>query len=86
MSRLLTALIGLGAWMGASGAMAQYDPGASRAENQINSTNRAIAVEQQNRAAAQQNQFELNAIRGQLSRPAPPPMTPPPAGGVPIGR
>ena len=58
-----------------------YDPAAPRAENQVNSLNRSMAIQEGNRAAAAQNQFETNAIRNQLSRPAPPPITPPPATG-----
>ena len=58
-----------------------YDPGASRAENQVNSINRSMTTQQENRASAAQNQFETNALRGQISRPAPPPITPPPATG-----
>ncbi|MDB5591878.1 MAG: hypothetical protein JWR86_2403 [Enterovirga sp.] len=51
-------------------------PPANRAESQVNAINRAITADQQNRAAAQQNQFEVNALRNQLSRPPAPPLFP----------
>lgn len=67
----------LGALHASSGAaLAQYDPAASRAENQLNSLNRSMTQQQQTRAIQQQNQFETNAIRNELSRPAPPPLVP----------
>lgn len=53
-----------------------YDPGASRAENQVNSMNRSMSQQQQLRSMQQQNQFETNALRNQLSRPPPPPLVP----------
>lgn len=58
-----------------------YDPQASRAENTIGSINRSITSQQQNRGAAAQSQFETNAIRGQLSQPTSPGLTPPPVTG-----
>lgn len=63
-----------------SPSFAQYDPGASRAENQVNAINRSIARQQQDRAAQQQNQFEINSLRNELSRPAAP-MVPAPGFG-----
>lgn len=66
-------------------ALAQYDPYASRAESQVNSLNRDITRQQQNRAMQQQNQFETNALRNDLSRAAPP-LVPSPSMGAPIRR
>lgn len=60
----------------ASPASAQYDPAASRGLNQVDSLNRAMTRQQQSRAIQQQNQFETNALRNELSRPAPPPLVP----------
>ena len=57
-------------------ALAQYDPGASRAENQVNSINRSMMRQQQIRGIEQQNRFETNAMRNELSKPAPPPLVP----------
>lgn len=60
----------------AAGAQVQPLPSTSRAEQQVNSLNRSMAVDQQNRSAAQQNQFEVNSLRNEISRPAPPPLVP----------
>ncbi|TDR88096.1 hypothetical protein [Enterovirga rhinocerotis] len=60
------------------GASAQYDSAASRAENQVGSINRSITTQERGRALQQQNQFETNAIRNQITRPAPPPLVPSP--------
>lgn len=57
-------------------ALAQYDPAASRAENQVNALSRSISRQQQDRAVQQQNQFETNALRNEMTRPAPPPLVP----------
>ena len=57
-------------------ALAQYDPGASRAENQVNSINRSMMQQQQIRGVEQQQRFETNAMRNELSKPAPPPVVP----------
>ena len=57
-------------------ALAQYDPAASRAENQVNSLNRSMMQQQQIRGIEQQNRFETNAMRNELSKPAPPPVVP----------
>lgn len=72
----------------AAPALAQYDPSATRAENQVNSLNRSVTTQQQNRAVQQQNQFETNSLRNELSRPAPSLPTPvgPGAPPVAIGR
>jgi hypothetical protein len=56
--------------------LAQYDPAASRAENQVNSLNRSMMQQQQIRGIEQQNRFETNAMRNELSKPAPPPVVP----------
>lgn len=66
-------------------ALAQYDPAASRAENQVNSLSRSISRQQQDRAVQQQNQFETNALRNEMTRPAPPPLVPN-AGMAPLRR
>lgn len=68
-----------------AGAFAQYDPAASRAENQVNTLNRTMSQQQQSRALQQQNQFETNAMRNEISRPAPPPLVPSP-GVAPMRR
>lgn len=57
-------------------ALAQYDPAASRAENQVNSINRSMQQQQQIRGIEQQQRFETNAMRNELSKPAPPPVVP----------
>lgn len=54
----------------------QVPPSSGRAEQQVNSINRSMRIDQQNRAAAQQNQFEVNSLRNEISRPAPPPLVP----------
>ena len=66
----------------AAPALAQIQtlPETSRSESQVNSLNRQMQSDQQNRAAAQQNQFETNALRNQASRPAPSVALPPPVG------
>ena len=76
--RALATGLGLTMLVAATAAVAQVQqlPATSRAEQQVNTINRSIAVEQQNRSAAQQNQFEVNSLRNQLSRPAPPPLVP----------
>ncbi|WP_375460149.1 hypothetical protein [uncultured Enterovirga sp.] len=80
--------VGLALLVFASGAGAQglQVPPTSRAESQTNALNRSMAVEQQNRASAQQNQFEVNSLRNELSRPAPPPLIPYNATTPGIGR
>ena len=59
-------------------ASAQYDPSASRAENHVGALSRSITAQERSRAVQQQNQFETNAIRSQISRPPPPPLVPSP--------
>ncbi len=68
------AVVAAGALALAVPAFAQNDPAASRSESQVNSLNRSIDTQQQNRAVQQQNQFETNALRNELSRPASPPI------------
>lgn len=72
----------------AAPAFAQYDPNATRTENQNAASNRAMTNQQQNRSVQQQNQFENNSLRNELSRPAPSLPTPvgPGAPPVAIGR
>ena len=43
-------------------------PVESRSERQIQDTNRALELQQRQQGAIQQNQFELNQLRGQLQR------------------
>lgn len=74
--RAFVTALGLALVVGGATAQAQYDPAASRAENQVNSLNRSMTTHQQDRAAAQQNQFETNSLRNELSRPVPPPLAP----------
>ena len=65
----------------ATAAMAQLDaPGPSPTEQRVQSLNRSMLNDQQSRAATQQNQFEVNSLRNELSRP----VVPPPAVGFPI--
>lgn len=71
--------------VGAPAAIAQYDPSASRAENNVNSLNRSMEQQQRGRAVQQQNQFETNALRNELTRPAPPPLVPS-VGSAPLRR
>ena len=40
-----------------------------RAEGQVGAINQSIVNQQQNRAASQQNQFEVNSLRGQINQP-----------------
>ena len=55
----------------AAPALAQIEqlPSTSRGEAQVNSLNRSMSNDQQNRGASQQNQIELNSLRLQQSRP-----------------
>lgn len=84
MRKTLLAALVLG--LVAGPAAAQYDPMASRAENQVNSLNRSMSAQEQNRAATQQNQFEVNSLRNTLSRPVPPPIGTQAAPGLPVRR
>lgn len=74
--------------LAAGPAFAQYDPSATRTENQNAASNRSMSNQQQNRAVQQQNQFENNSLRNELSRPAPSLPTPIGPGAPPtaIGR
>lgn len=85
MRPLKTAIFLVGLVAAPVAGLAQYDPAASRAENQLNSLNRSMTQQQQSRAIQQQNQFETNAIRNELSRPAPPPLVPN-VGAAPLRR
>jgi len=82
---LLLAALFAGSLAAPTLAPAQYDPYASRAENQVNSLNRDMTRQQQSRAFQQQNQFETNSLRNDLSR-AVPPLVPNPSMGAPIRR
>ena len=66
-------------------AQIQQLPATSRAESQTNSLNNSLATQSQNRGVQQQNQFENNAIRGELSRPSPG-LPSPVAPGIVVGR
>ena len=66
-------------------AFAQYDPYATRTENQNAASNRSMSNQQQNRAVQQQNQFENNSLRNELSRPAPSLPTAIGPGAPPVG-
>jgi hypothetical protein len=57
--------------------------GPSRGEQNVDSLNRSMATQQQNRAAAQQNQFDNNSLRNDMARPSAPLVTPV---GPPVGR
>ena len=57
-------------------------PSMSRAERQILENNRALELQQQQRSLTQQNQFEINSLRGQLQQQQ---MFPPPGRGCPTG-
>lgn len=80
MSRFATAAA-LALGLAAPAAQAQYDPAAPRSLNQVDSINRSMMSQQENRASAAQNQFETNALRNQLSRPALPSIAPAPGRG-----
>lgn len=82
---VLAAALAAASAVAGSAALAQYDPAASRAENQVNAINRSIQGQQQSRATQQQNQFESNALRTELSRPAPSLPTPVGPGIAPGG-
>lgn len=68
----------------AAPAMAQLAPrpATSPAERQLIENDRALAIQQQQRALTQQNQFEINALRNQLQREQ---LFPPPGRGCPTG-
>lgn len=74
----------------ASPALAQVErlPTTSRSEAQVNAINNSLLSEGQNRAAVQQNQFEINSLRTQdsLRATAPIVVAPPIAGPAPVGR
>ena len=74
----------------ASPALGQIErlPTTSRSESQVNAINNSLLREGQNRAAAQQNQFEINSLRTQesLRATAPIVIAPPIAGPAPVGR
>ena len=70
--RAILAGLTLAVFAAVGSSKAQYDPAASRAENQANALNRSMTRDQQNRSAAQQNQFETNALRTESSRPSAP--------------
>lgn len=64
-------------------------PETSRAEAQSSAINNSLAAQGQNRAAAQQNQFEVNSLRNEgaiRSAPAPIVAAPPIAGPAPVRR
>ena len=75
MSRLFIALAACGL---ATSAMAQTGSNVvpPRAESQVGGINQSMTTQQQNREVGQQNQFENNALRSQLSQPTPPPISP----------
>lgn len=85
MRPLKTAVLLAGLVAAPVAGLAQYDPAASRAENQVNSLNRSMGQQQQLRSIQQQNQFETNALRNELTRPAPPPLVPN-VGSAPLRR
>lgn len=70
--RGLTIILAAAGLCAAAPALAQIEqlPSPSRSESNVNSLNRQITTDQQNRAITQQNQFELNSLRLQQSRPA----------------
>lgn len=55
-------------------AQVQQLPLTSRSEGQVKSLNRSMLNDQQSRAAAQQNQSELNSLRNEQSRTVAPPI------------
>lgn len=71
---------------GTAAAQIQQLPATSRGEAQSNAINNSLAVQGQNRAAEQQNQFEINSLRNGASRTVTPPpvvIAPPIAGARP---
>lgn len=74
---------------GAACAQIAVLPETSRAEAQSSAINNSLAAQGQSRAAAQQNQFEVNSLRNESSiRSAPAPIVaaPPIAGPAPVRR
>lgn len=82
--------VAIAAAAGPASAQIQQLPATSRAEAQTNAINNSLATQQQTRGIVQQNQFETNAIRSDLSRPSvalPTPVAPAiVAPGVAVGR
>ena len=81
MSRFFIALVACGL---ATSAVAQTGSNvvAPRAESQVGGINQSITSQQQNREVGQQNQFENNAVRSQLSQPTVPSYNPGVTGSV----
>lgn len=74
---------------GAALAQIAVLPETSRAEAQSSAINNSLAAQGQNRAASQQNQFEVNSLRNESairSAPAPVVVAPPIAGPAPVRR
>lgn len=74
------ALAGSPAW-----AQVERLPTTSRSERQVNDINGSLARQQRDMRDTQQNQFEVNQLRSQLSRDAistPPPISVPSAGRI----
>lgn len=70
------------AYAGPAAAQLEPRPATSPAERQLIETERALAIQQRQRALSQQNQFEINALRDQLQREQ---LFPPPGRGCPTG-
>ncbi len=85
-SSMFTVLLAAAAIAG-SPAWAQVErlPTTSRSERQVDDINGALARQQRDMRDTQQNQFEVNQLRSQLSRDAistPPPISVPSAGRI----
>ena len=77
MGRIMIAAAGWVALAGAAAAQIQPLAPTSRGEAASSGINNSLAIQQQNRAAAQQNQFEINSLRNEQSRPVAPPVVAP---------
>jgi hypothetical protein len=80
--RAFVLALALAAFAGPAAAQLDPRPMTSRAERQIMENNRALELQQQQRAVTQQNQFEINALRNQLQQQQ---MFPPPGRGCVTG-
>lgn len=82
MRAFVPALVLLAGLSGPAAAQLEPRPALSPAERRLIENERALSLQQQQRAATQQNQFEINALRNQLQREQ---LFPPPGRGCATG-